>query len=61
MINTYERNVDGDKVKVFIAIDGFSPKLALKDGETIKEPQKTEKELRMEKLRKELEELENAE
>lgn len=101
MINTYEKNVDGDKVKVFIAIengapttitvgnhavskkggvqfyvdehvsvqmekvnfsmDGFSPKLTLKDGEKINGPQKTEKELRMEKLRKELEELENAE
>lgn len=100
MINVYDSNIDGDKVKVFIAIedgnkttitvgnhamskksgiqfyvdehvstqldkltfsmDGLNPKLALKEGEEIEEPQKTEKELRMEELQRELEELQNA-
>lgn len=101
MINIYDDNVDGDKVKVFISIknniitgitignhvvpkksgiqfyvdgyvapqlnktsfsmEGLQPKLTLKDGETIDTPEKSSKEIEIEKLKNRLEELQNAE
>lgn len=101
MINVYDTNVNGDKVKVFfyikegqicthtignravsrdggvqfyvddyvalqmdkmvLTMDGNTPKLDLKDGETLEIPEKTEKEKEIEELERRLEELKNAE
>ena len=47
--------------KVDIDFNNGKPTLVVKEGETINKPQKTEKELRMEELQRELEELKNAE
>ncbi len=97
MINVYENNEEGDKVKVFYAVkygelststlgnsaisktsgiqfyvddyvalqldkmditmDGFTPKLELKEGEELIVPEKSEKEKEIERLKKELERL----
>lgn len=97
MIDVYESNEDGDKVKVFyavkdgelstvtlgnsaisktsgiqfyvddyvalqldkmdISLDGFTPKLVLKEGEELIIPEKSEKEKEIERLKKELERL----
>ena len=48
-----------DKCELFM--DGLTPKLRLKEGETLCVPEKTEKELEIERLKYELEQLENAE
>jgi len=48
-----------DKCKLYM--DGFTPKLKLKEGETIELPQKNEKEKEIERLEKELRELRDAE
>ncbi len=48
-----------DKCELFM--DGLTPKLRLKDGETIEVPEKTEKELEIERLEYELEQARNAE
>lgn len=101
MISIYDKNIDGDKVKVFISLrngaahsttlgnnavskvagvqfyvdeyvsvqldktefymNGLQPKLKIKDGEELIIPEKSEKEKEIERLRKELERLENAE
>lgn len=47
--------------KVDIDFSEGKPKLVLKEGEIIEDPKKTEKELEIERLKRELEELENAE
>lgn len=46
-----------DKCELYM--DGVTPKLRVRDGETIDIPHKTEKELRKEELERELYELEN--
>jgi len=46
--------------KCELVIDGLTPKLVVKEGEVIYEPEKTEKELEIERLKHELEQLENA-
>lgn len=101
MIEIFEKNEDGDKTKVFLAIedgevstitignrsvskktgiqfyvdeyvalqlykmhftmDGLRPKLEMRDGEELVIPEKSDKEKEIERLRKQLEELENAE
>lgn len=101
MINVYENNDDGDKIKVFLSIknnepnsitlgnqaiskksgiqfyvddyvavqldkvnmsmDGFTPKLELKEGEELIIPEKSEKEKEIERLKKELERLQEDE
>lgn len=97
MIEVYENNDEGDKIKVFfsvkrgglgsltignsaisktsgiqfyvddyvalqldkmnISMDGFTPKLELKEGEELIIPEKSEKEKEIERLKKELERL----
>ncbi len=101
LIETYEENIDGDKVKVFISIkdgdahtitignnavskksgiqfyvdehvslqldkfdfimDGLVPTLELREGEELVIPEETEREKEIKRLKKELEQLENAE
>jgi len=46
--------------KCELVIDGLTPRLIIKEGEVIHEPEKTEKELEIERLKHELEQLENA-
>jgi len=48
-----------DKCELYM--DGFKPRLRVKEGETVEVPIKTEKQIREEELRRELYELENAE
>jgi len=48
-----------DKCELFM--DGLTPKLRLKEGETLEVPEKTEKELEIERLEYELEKARNAE
>lgn len=48
-----------DKCELYM--DGVTPKLRVRDGETIKDPQKTEKELEIERLEEELDRIKNAE
>lgn len=48
-----------DKCELFM--DGLTPKLRLKEGETLEVPEKTEKELEIERLEYELEKAKNAE
>ncbi len=48
-----------DKCELFM--DGLTPKLRLKEGETLEVPEKTEKELEIERLEYELEQARNAE
>jgi len=48
-----------DKCELYM--EGFRPKLRVKEGETLEVPTKTVKQLREEELRRELYELENAE
>src|SRR5690625_3174725 len=48
-----------DKCELFM--DGLTPKLRLKEGETLDVPEKTEKELEIERLEYELEKAKNAE
>jgi|SRR5699024_9814348 len=48
-----------DKCELFM--DGLAPKLRLKEGETLEVPEKTEKELEIERLEYELEKAKNAE
>ncbi len=48
-----------DKCELFM--DGLTPKLRLKDGETLEVPEKTEKEKEIERLEYELEQAKNAE
>lgn len=47
--------------KCTLYMDGFTPKLVAREGEIINEPEKTEKELEIERLRRELEALEEEE
>ena len=48
-----------DKCELFM--DGLSPKLRLKDGETLEVPEKSEKDKEIERLEYELEQAKNAE
>lgn len=48
-----------DKCELFM--DGLTPKLRLKEGETLEVPEKTEKEKEIERLEYELEQARNAE
>ncbi len=48
-----------DKCELFM--DGLTPKLRLKEGETLEVPEKTEKEKEIERLEYELEKAKNAE
>lgn len=48
-----------DKCELYM--ENFKPRLKLKEGKEFELPQKTEKELEIERLKKELEHLENAE
>ena len=48
-----------DKCELFM--DGLTPKLRLKEGETLEVPEKTEKELEIERLEYELEKARNSE
>jgi len=47
--------------KCELYLDGLTPKLRLKEGEELEVPQKTEKELEIERLKYELERLQNEE
>jgi|SRR5690625_1119005 len=48
-----------DKCELYM--DGFKPKLRVKEGETLEIPELTEREKEMERLKRELYDLENAE
>lgn len=46
--------------KCALVIEGLTPRLIVKEGEVIHEPEKTERELEIERLKYELEQLERA-